>query len=147
MGKAILRGLLCGLCTAVYIYIALISVYFNFIPEENAQIIELIIPAGCAVIVPVFLEKSKISRLFMSALFFAAAAAAGAFLELKYNLTGMMFRVFYGFVPSETVGNAQRAILSAAAAAVVLGLAVAFVISAICSVRTKKMIDKLEVKK
>ncbi len=146
MGKAILRGLLCGICAAVYIFIALISVYFNIIPEDCAEIVELIVPIGCAVIVPVFLEKSRISRFFVSALFFAAVLAAGVWLELRFGLTGMLFRVFYGFVPGGALGKAQLTILFAAASAVVLGLAVAFVISAVCSARTKKMIDKLEVK-
>ncbi len=147
MGKAILRGLLCGICAAVYIFIVLVSVYFNLIPEQYALITELIMPIGCAVIVPVFLEKSRISRFFMSALFFAAVLAAGVYLELRFNLTGMLFRVFYGFVPGEIVGNAQLTILFAAVPAVFLGLLIAFIISAVSSARTKKMIDKLEVKK
>ena len=96
MGKAILRGLLCGICAAVYIFIVLVSVYFNLIPEQYARVTELIMPIGCAVIVPVFLEKSRISRFFMSALFFAAAAFPVPERVKKRSADDLVRRVFGG---------------------------------------------------
>ncbi len=137
MGKAVLRGLLCGICTVIYIFAILISVYFNLIPERYTEITELVMPIGCVIILPVFLEKSRISRFLMSALFFAAALSAGVWLGLKYNIPGLLFRVFYGFMPQGPAGDGMFAVFFGAAGAIVLGLALSFVISAVCSARAK----------
>ena len=146
MGKAILRGLLCGIFTAVYIFLILISMYFNLIPDELETTIGFAMPAGCALIIALCLEKSRISRFIVSAIVFAAAMAALAYGELTYNLTGMVYRVFYGYFPVEVFSGAQIVVLLGSALAIVVGLLIAFVISIAGSITAKNMIDSLEIK-
>lgn len=146
MGKAILKGALCAVFTAVYIYILLVFTYFNITLYRMELVTELVFPLGCGVITAVFTEKKRLSKFFVSLLSCIAVSAALAYLGFRFDPVGNTFRLLYGFFPQQSFGRTQTAVAAVSALASIAGLLTAFVVGMVNTVRIKRFIDSLEVK-
>ncbi len=147
MFKAALRGVLCGIFTAVYLCFILMLTYFNLSGGVTSLICEFVLPIGFVVIIICCLHKERISKFLVSAIFFAAAMCVSVYAARCYNLLGHIYRFFYGYFPNSAISERQLILFAASAIAAALGLLVSFIISAVNSVRVKKLIDSLEVTK
>ncbi len=146
MGKAILRGALCAVFTAVYIYILLVFTYFNITLYGMGLATALVFPLGCGVIAAVFAAKERLSKFFVSLLSCAAVSAALAYLGFRLDPAGNAFRLLYGFFPHQSFGERQTAVAAVSALASVAGYFIAFVISLVNTIKIKRFINSLEVK-
>lgn len=145
MFKAALRGLLCGIFTAVYFYLILIFTYFNLSNETISLIFEFVLPIGFTVIIICSLHKERISKFIMSAIFFVAALCVLIYAAHYYNLLGYIYRFFYGYIPDVLLNELQIISFPMSVLAAALGFLVSFIISIVNSVKIKKLIDSLEV--
>ncbi|MCI5893219.1 MAG: hypothetical protein MRZ66_07450 [Clostridiales bacterium] len=147
MSRAAIRGICGGILTAVYLYILLIFTYFNYNWEPAAIVTVFVLPLGCMAAAIVFPEKERMSKFFVSALIYSIVLLGLFWLINHYGLLTYVFRILYGVITESPYESQTLAVLSVSAAAVLLGLAIGFVVSIIGSVRIKRLIDSLEVPK
>ena len=146
MVTAILRGALGGLLAALYTYIIIISTYL-FNSELWAPIAQFILPAGCAVIGAVFLEKERFSKAAVSALIFILIGVGVIWAVSYIDAAGSISRLLYGVAAENGSGSSIFAIFAFNALASLLGIMIALLIGLINTVKIKRLIDSLEVKK
>lgn len=147
MVRAVLRGVFGGILTAVYLYILLIFTYFNYNSRLVSMFTVFVLPLGCTVAAATFAEKERMSKFFVSAIFYVIMLLGLFFTAHHYSLLGYVFRILYG-MPAEIVYESQTlAVLLMSAAGILLGLLIGFIAGIAGTVRIKKLIDSLEVPK
>lgn len=147
MAKSTLRGSLTAIFVAITIHILLIFSYFNYISSKLEFAQKFVFPFACLIIVVIFIDKTRLSRFFMSAIMFILFLAALMFLSFYSDFLNQTFRVLYGMPLNVAYEDNRLFMLIMSLCASFVGLLISFIISFVNTARIKHLVNSLEVKK